>query len=417
MIDKINFCAFYVFQALVQMSVLNKSLSRKPKILPALAFFIVYFAAAVAPIPLPLGLLFTIVGSVLYCRFALCVSRSAAALNGILSAEIMWLSIGITDSLTALAVGVIIAGGTRLNGTAVMIAGNILQFVLYCFIFSAVQKVINNERAGQRSIPIVLFPLILIFIVEIYVVTVVYNYADTDINSVRDLNLLLFQLLGTASIFCVLYAYKKCADNFRMEQRIMIFERERNYQSRYADEAKAHYNAARSLRHDFKNHILIINGLLSKKQYDQASEYIEKLGGLACGSEFLYNTGSLILDIILNNKLADISDDVEIRVKVGDIPDTIDETDICTIFTNAVDNAVHALSRSHGNDKFLSVTTEKRGGLFFIKFENSFDGKPFKSGTGLENIRTAAEKYNGTIQIEAEENIFTLKVIMCFSRH
>lgn len=108
---------------------------------------------------------------------------------------------------------------------------------------------------------------------------------------------------------------------------------------------------------------------------------------------------------------------MKFKSKWGDIPDAIDETDLCIIFANAIDNAIHALSQISDKNKFLSIATESRGNLFFFKFENYFDGKPFKKGIGLENIGIAAEKYNGTVQITTEKNVFVLKVIMCFSQH
>lgn len=411
-------CCFYVFQAVIQIIMLNRYASEKTKLIPAILFSAVYFAAAASPLPLLLGILITTADLVFYCRIILYGNWRTAILNGVLSAEMIWLSIGVVNSLTVTVTSGSNVMGRAIMGIAVMIIGYILQLALYCVLFSAAQKVIHRESADTHSVFVVLFPLGLVFVIEIYIVKAVYTSAGTDTDGGSDLKIMLLQILGAASVFCVLSAYRRLADSLRMEQRIMIYNGERDHQIQYAREIKEQYQAARSMRHDLKNHILIISELLMKKQYRKASEYIEKLDERIRESESSYNTGSLITDIILNNKLAEISDkDVEISVKVGGIPAEIDETDLCTIFANAVDNAVQALAKCRCDKKIFLITAEKRGSLFFIRFENSFDGKPFKSGTGLENIRSAAERYSGMTQVNASGNVFELKVMMCFSQH
>lgn len=94
----------------------------------------------------------------------------------------------------------------------------------------------------------------------------------------------------------------------------------------------------------------------------------------------------------------------------------IDETDICTIFANALDNAVCAISKL-SDKRFISVRTKKRGSVLLIEIENSFDGKPFVPDIGIGNIIRTAEKYNGTAKIITQGNIFSLKIILCNSHH
>ena len=55
--------------------------------------------------------------------------------------------------------------------------------------------------------------------------------------------------------------------------------------------------------------------------------------------------------------------------------------------------------------------------MLFIEFENSFDGQPFEIGTGIENIISAAEKYDGTARVSTRGNTFSLKMILCNSQH
>ena len=405
---------FSAVQAAVQLFWMSKLLSRKFNIFPVMLFSIMNFAAVSLPIPFFIGLTGTILSVILCCRFALRENWCGAFLYGILSSEIMWLCYGIFDSLLSLIDGLIDFFNTPLAGMIFLISGNLLSLAVYCIMFFAAHKIIKNEQTQLQNIMIILVPLLLVFVVEMYIVRVLYNAADTRSAIDGDIELLLVQGLGIASVFCVLFAYKKCTDNFKMSQKIRLYDRERQYSEQYANEIKSYYDTARSMRHDFKNHILIIGELLHNKQYSKAVGYISELNCIYNNSEIKFHTGCPILDIIFTDKLSALAD--KVTIKCGAVPE-INETDICVIFANAVDNAVLAVSKLPDDERCIKITTKRRGDLLFIEFENSFDGKPFKIGTGIENMISAAEKYGGTAQISAQGNTFSLKMILCNSQH
>lgn len=326
----------------------------------------------------------------------------------------MWLSYGIFDSLLSITDGLINTFGEPFTGIIFLCTGNILSLAAYCVIISTAHKIIKKERIQLRNMSIILVPLLLIFTVEVYIVRVLYNAADTRSAIGGDIELLIVQAMGTASVFCILSAYKKCADNFRMIEKIRLYDRERRYSKQYSNEIKEYYDSAKSLRHDFKNHILIIGELLRKEQYSKAVSYISELNNSCENTELKFHTSCPILDIIFTDKLVALAD--KVTIKCAAAPE-IDETDICVIFANAVDNAVCAVSKLPDDERFIKITTKSRGELLFIELENSFDGKPFEIGTGIENIISAAEKYGGTAQISTHGNTFSLRIIMCNSQH
>lgn len=411
MTDILN-CFFCTVQAGLQPLLMRKIFCTKPKISFLLLFTALHFAAIILPLPLPAGIILSVFSVVMSCRLAFGAGFGKSLLYGILSAEVMWLCCGLFDSLMS----VMSIPADPAAVTIFIAAGYILVFASYWSICSAAHKIIKNEPSELRSIMIILIPLILIFIMEIYIVKVPYSAADTNFPTKKNIGLLAVQLLGTASIFCILYAYKKCADSFQMHEKIRLYEHEYHYRQTYADEIKTYYNTAKSLRHDYKNHILVIGGLLRKEQFYQAVNYISELDKAMEKTDLQFHTGCLILDILFTSKLSDVRD-INVKINCTAVPE-IDETDICTIFANSLDNAVSAVSETaDGEEKFISVFTKKRGELFLINIENSYNGKPFKIGTGIENIICTAEKYGGTAKITANENIFSLKIILCNSHH
>lgn len=405
------FCAA---QAAIQLFRMCKLLSRKSNILLVVLFVIMDFAVISLPIPFFAGLTISLSSVILCCRFALHRDWCEAMLYGVLSAEIMWLSYGIFDSLLSLAGSLMNKFNTPFIGMTFLALGNILSLAAYCIVFTAAHRIIKNERTHLQNIMIIFVPLMLVFIVEVYIVKVLYSVADTQSAIGGNVELLLVQGLGIASVLCVLFAYKRCADNFRMSEKIRLYDRERRYSQQYENEVRSYLDAAKSMRHDFKNHILIVGELLRKEQYSKAADYISELNNSCEHTELKFHTGCPILDIIFTDKLSAISDKVTINCTA--VPG-IEATDICVIFANAVDNAVCAVSKLPDDERFINITTKSRGELLFIELENSFDGKPFEIGTGIENIISAAEKYGGTAQISAHCNTFSLKIILCNSQH
>lgn len=405
---------FAAVQAVVQSLTLQRQFSHIVNIWLVITFTVLNFAAAAIPLPLYIGLPVSVVIVLLLVRSGLGGNWSEALFYGVLSSEIMWLSFGLFDSLLSISAAVTHTPDTYAGGIAFLAVGNILSLAAYWIISGAAFRMIKNELTELRNIMMILTPLLLIFIMEIYIVKVIYNMTDTSSPIGGDIELLLVQILGAASVFCVLASYKKCADNFRMREKISLYDRERRYSGQYANDIKAYYNAAKSMRHDFKNHILIIKELLRKEKYRDASSYISKLDKTCESSELKFHTGCFILDIILTEKLSGLADKVTIRC--GAVPE-IDETDVCAIFANAVDNAVHALSKLPDDEKYLAISTKKRGEMLLIEIENSYDGKPFEMGTGIGNMISAAEKYGGTARIVTDGNRFILKMILCNSQH
>ena len=80
--------------------------------------------------------------------------------------------------------------------------------------------------------------------------------------------------------------------------------------------------------------------------------------------------------------------------------------DLCVIFANALDNAIAAC-------RSIRITGRQQGDFYLLAFENTcLEGPLPPAGTGLANIRAAAEKYRGAVLAEKEGGRFTLNVLL-----
>ena len=136
-----------------------------------------------------------------------------------------------------------------------------------------------------------------------------------------------------------------------------------------------------------------------------------------------------MLDIIVSIK-ADRMKENNIRFTCDGVVDgglNMKPTDMCSVFANALDNAIEAALQS--NEPFVSMEIKRSPKFFVIKITNSTKGKVDASkimdssgytskkdkehhGFGIRNIEGAAEKYNGIIKAESDEGVFSLSIMI-----
>ena len=83
----------------------------------------------------------------------------------------------------------------------------------------------------------------MLFFVENYISSVLYgNTVITDEKGIRIYTdpgpIVLLQLLSVASLLCILFAYKKLLQNFRLSVELSLLEQEEYFLNRYVEEAK-----------------------------------------------------------------------------------------------------------------------------------------------------------------------------------
>lgn len=179
----------------------------------------------------------------------------------------------------------------------------------------------------------------------------------------------------------------------------------------------------RRFRHDYANHMNCLGAMLKAKRYTEATDYIENISGKLPSGEFLFKTGNYIADAILTDKQEKAAvQNISIKFD-GCITDKINNTDLCIILSNALDNSIEACTKIDG-EKEISVYGNFQQGYFVLIIKNpakntltvngelpatSKDDKDYH-GFGLSNIRFVVNKYNGTMRISSENNFFILSL-------
>ena len=189
-------------------------------------------------------------------------------------------------------------------------------------------------------------------------------------------------LLDLSILFLVLQGnQKRYYEQKALENEYYLQAELRYFQARQKDQ-----EAVRRLRHDMKNHLFCIQDLLSRGEKQELAAYLEELN-----TRLSKNAG----DISLGNEIADaicwekarlaeekgirITADGKISSKAKILP-----TDICTIFANALDNALEYLENSGLANPWIHIGIQNQRNLLCLVFENPVTDLDFPISARLQ---------------------------------
>ena len=109
----------------------------------------------------------------------------------------------------------------------------------------------------------------------------------------------------------------------------------------------------------------------------------------------------------------------------GKLLDFMEVKDICNIFGNALDNAIESVLHISDKEKrLIHVTVSQLNNFVMIRIENYYenilksDGENYLTtksdtkshGYGIKSIKYTADKYDGAVYINSDNNWFDLKI-------
>lgn len=354
--------------------------------------------------------------------------RIISGLAAVLTTSIALLSWGFLNSLANIISSVLDDGAFPSMLLVIRSISAIFSLILcFCFFYLVERRFTLPEENTGPYLLLILFPVLLSCATGLYMINSVYGNTVTlpfPSENGKELELLLIQALGFCAILSTLYSYGKLCESFRIKSRLAMLIQETNAQKAYVTEARTRYEQTRAFRHDIRNHLSVLGGLLKSGHSKQAAGYLEKLGACVDDLSLTVQTGNPVIDVLLNSKL-EMAGHLGIQIDISlNLPKTwkADDLDLCVILSNALDNAIAACRqvREHENggeenELTIRVTGERQGDFYLLEFENPCPEGMNQSpvpGTGLSNIKTVAEKYSGAVMIEHDSGCFCLDVLL-----
>ena len=221
----------------------------------------------------------------------------------------------------------------------------------------------------------------------------------------------------------LLLAILTLADHERLEQvNRLAGLREVYYQGLRQQETQV-----RRLRHDLRNHLTVIRGLLENGDEQGAVGYLDQIAG----SPALRGTKRLCENEAANAVLTAKAEDMERDEIAGDFAVSLPaelpvaDMDLCALLGNALDNAIEGTRG--GGAREVTVRCKADKGLFMLRVANTLGGevKPDLAttkadrdahGFGIPGMREIAERYGGSLDAGVRDGRFELVVCLPLRR-
>lgn len=199
-----------------------------------------------------------------------------------------------------------------------------------------------------------------------------------------------------------------------------ILEREdENYRT-----IESSYAEIRSIKHDLKNQIELLNDLIKRQDYEAAQKYMSRLHISVEQATAVCYTGNSAIDSIINIKgsyARSKAVNFMTKIKVNNIE--FDSVKLCRILGNALDNAIEACERMDIDKKSICLVMNQNMNKLIIEINNTspkVDTNNLSTskkdisihGIGLKSIKQTVSETNGTMGYSYRDGFFSLKIML-----
>ena len=221
------------------------------------------------------------------------------------------------------------------------------------------------------------------------------------------------------SLFLLFYLWRFVSEKNRQFIQLRLAE---EIQKQYKQQRKE--NEQLNIKfHDLKYKLNSLEGNIPEKEKESVLAMLSQYDGT-------YHTGNEALDTILNKEsLTCLQHKISLTfMGNGALLDFVDPLDVYSMFGNMLDNAIESVRKLEDKQKrVISVTIENKGDLVLVtclnytkekvRLVNGFPettktGERGYHGFGVKSIANIAEKYHGSINIQNQDDVFTLTVFL-----
>ena len=204
-----------------------------------------------------------------------------------------------------------------------------------------------------------------------------------------------------------------------------IFDEYKNNKNELKGMEEIHENTRR-LKHDMRNHIMVIASYLNNNEVDDAKEYLSVVLDKLNKVYSYISTGTSVMNYIINMKLEGAQkENINFKAEIENLEfKKMGSVDFSALLGNILDNSIEA-SRKEENP-FIEVTIKRKRNYDTILVKNHISSSVLKSnkfletskndsdnhGIGMKQIKEITEKYDGILDIYEENEMFCVNVMI-----
>ncbi|MBR4627381.1 MAG: GHKL domain-containing protein [Ruminococcus sp.] len=221
----------------------------------------------------------------------------------------------------------------------------------------------------------------------------------------------------TVLLIVLYYAMKHSVEKTRDEERLAGMESYIQQTREFYELAERRYEETAKIRHDIRNQVQTVEYLIAENDIEESRKSLEVLREKYSEVGVRVYSDVPAVNVVMSLKLNECAENgIAADVMLSGckaLP--FDNYELCSIFSNIMDNAIRA-ARDSGSGH-ISVKSKVFGENFILKCENTVpdSGKPQKrsrKGYGLDIIRSIVRKYDGTFSTDISGGTFTALMTM-----
>ncbi|RBP97261.1 ATP-binding protein [Bifidobacterium aemilianum] len=227
--------------------------------------------------------------------------------------------------------------------------------------------------------------------------------------------------------FTVLYAQQEQSRRIATNTELASIDAQLRSQHQEYLQSKENLESVGRISHDLKHQIAALRAEVDPEHAAAGFEQLEASVGKYSAQQ---HSGNPVLDVILTSKTRTcVSRGITLTaVADGKLLDSMTSMDIATLFGNALDNAIEAVSKlPDPQQRLVKLALFSQNRFTIIRVENYYasdlrsDGEgnlvttkkdKHGHGFGVKSIRHIAELYGGGMTVHTENHWFTLTVML-----
>ena len=197
--------------------------------------------------------------------------------------------------------------------------------------------------------------------------------------------------------------------------------------NRHYVEVENIYRQMRGWKHDFRKHMQVLRVLAADGDSAKIVAYLDELDADLIRVDSVLHTGNVMVDAILNSKLALAKADGIAVTADAFVPTelTVSDIDLCVILGNLLDNAIEACPPKGSGEAFLRVYLDRMNDQLYLSVTNSVAGGVRRSGGrflstktgaargfGLDRVDRTVLRYGGWVNRQYEPGVFATEVLL-----
>ncbi len=292
-----------------------------------------------------------------------------------------------------------------------------LFFIVMRLIVKLFRKEQLQMKASELLVTLALF--VLTHIIAISLIMMQFDNTRSDeLTYLCILSILLTDIL-------IFYIMRKISRDNQKNLRISLLELQLSEQKQNAEDAGHISREIKKAEHDLKHHFVSLLGLIEDGTRAEASAYIRQLLKDYETSIFKYvSIDNSAINSVLNFKIGRCrSLGIDFKIQIETDFDGFEETDLCVLLSNLLDNAIEASQRMP-EGSLISLRIRSKRNYLCIEVRNRIRSSVLKGnaslrttkrdrashGFGLYSVSQIVEKYEGMHHYDEEDSFFVADI-------